>query len=127
MSVDLLNRDPNCINSHVQCAFEDVLAEPDGVRSIDCVWRLAYASFECWKGCCYKMTTLFCGVCIASCWGCEFAYIAFNHVWSFTPGLKALEINCSYFKRYWRLMLGCCMDPCCESCSIIFSSFKRDR
>ncbi|XP_045166734.1 caveolin-3-like [Mercenaria mercenaria] len=127
MSVDLINRDPNCINSHIQCAFEDVLAEPEGVQSIDCVWKLSYSCFECWKNLCYKLTTLLCGCCIAASWGCEFASVAFLHVWQFTPTLKVLQINCTYYRKWWSLILSCCVDPCCISCGQIFHAFKREK
>ncbi|KAH3892479.1 hypothetical protein DPMN_016597 [Dreissena polymorpha] len=76
-SVDLINRDPNGINGHLQVAFEDVLGEPEGIRSIDCVWKMAFTCFECWKGLCYKLATLLCGCCIAACWGVDFATISF--------------------------------------------------
>jgi hypothetical protein len=33
--LDLINRDPNGINQHVQVMFDDVLAEPEGVYSKD--------------------------------------------------------------------------------------------
>lgn len=127
MSIDLINRDPNNINGHVQCSFEDVLAEPEGVRSIDCVWTASYTCFECWKGCCYKLATLCCGLCIAAELGCEFASVAFLHVWSYTPTLRLLAINCTYFKRYNELILSCCLEPCCMACGQIFHAFKRDK
>jgi hypothetical protein len=77
-----------------QVAFEDVLAEPEGVRSLDCVWKCSYSCFNCWKNCCYALHTLLCGICIAMEWGCEFAYIAFMHIWFITPCFKVLELNC---------------------------------
>ncbi|KAL4226699.1 Caveolin-3 [Mactra antiquata] len=45
--IDLVNRDPNNINDHLKVRFEDVLAEPEGIRSIDCIWKLSYYGFEC--------------------------------------------------------------------------------
>jgi hypothetical protein len=33
--IDLVNRDPNMMNAHVQVSFDDVLAEPEGAHSAD--------------------------------------------------------------------------------------------
>ena len=33
--LDLINRDPNFMNNHVQVMFDDVLAEPEGAHSPD--------------------------------------------------------------------------------------------
>ncbi|KAJ8301719.1 hypothetical protein KUTeg_020706 [Tegillarca granosa] len=110
--VDLVNRDPNSINQHVSTiAFNDVLAEPDAIHSIDCVWKFSHKCFECWKSLCYKiMTTLF-GICIAAEWGCEFAYIAFYHIWYITPILKVLEINCAVCQKLYGYCINCCIAP----------------
>merc|ERR1712226_1556846 len=98
-----------------QVQFEDVLAEPEGVRSIDCVWKLSYTCFTCWLNLCYKLSTLCCGICIAAEWGCEFAYIAFAHVWILTPCMRALDINCTVFRRIYNMFTECLVTPCCEA------------
>ncbi|KAL3852802.1 hypothetical protein ACJMK2_016417 [Sinanodonta woodiana] len=124
--VDLINRDPNNINDYLLCHFEDVLAEPDSTHSIDCVWSLSYACFNCWKNCCYKLHTLCCGICIAAQLGCEFAYISFIHVWCYTPSFKILNINCGYTKKVYGMYIKCCLEPCCEACGLLFSAFKKN-
>ncbi|XP_052250505.1 caveolin-3-like [Dreissena polymorpha] len=123
--LDLVNRDPNSINDHLQCKFEDVFAEPDGTHSIDCVWKLAYTCFNCWKGLCYRISTLLCGMCIAAEWGCEFAYISFFHIWFFTPCFKMLDINCGALKRLYGQCVNCCIEPCCMACGLVFHQFKK--
>lgn len=105
--------------------FDDVIGEPDGTHSLDCVWKLSRACFEFWKGCCYKINTLCCGCCIAMHWGCEFAYIAFAHIWYITPMFKVLEINCSVCQRLYSMCINCCMTPVCEAFGGIFHHFKR--
>ncbi|XP_052232586.1 caveolin-1-like [Dreissena polymorpha] len=123
--VDLTNRDPNHLNDHIKVQFEDVLAEPEGAHSIDCVWKLAYTCFSCWLGLCYKISTLLCGICIAAEWGCEFASVAFYHVWFITPMLKMCELNCAVFSKMTRTCLSCCIEPCCEACGQFFHNFKK--
>ena len=106
----------------LQVAFEDVLAEPDGAHSIDCVWRNSYRCFECSKGCCYKLLTIVCGIPLALCWGCEFACITFTHVWQITPWLRAFMINCGCAQKFFGTCLQCCLGPVCETAGLFFSN-----
>ncbi|XP_052250632.1 caveolin-3-like [Dreissena polymorpha] len=123
--VDLVNRDPNNINPHLQCQFEDVLAEPDGTHSIDCVWTLSSICFNCWKGCCYKIMTLLCGCCIAAEFGCRFALLSFIHIWYFTPMLKIFQINCGLCKNIYTQCINCYIEPLCIAIGSIFHHFKK--
>ena len=108
-----------------QCQFEDVLAEPEGTHSIDCVWKLSYTCFNLWKNVCYKLATLCCGICIAAEWGCEFAYVSFYHIWFITPFFKWLDINCGVIKRLWGTCVSCCCEPCCTTFGLVFHQFKK--
>ncbi|XP_060063832.1 caveolin-1-like [Ylistrum balloti] len=123
--IDLVNRDPNNINDHLRVTFEDILAEPEGAHSLDCVWKCSHRCFTCWKDLCYYIMTTLCAICIAAEWGCEFAYVSFVHVWYVTPLFKLLEINCACLQKLYGMCIHCCMDPFCEAMSIIFTPFKR--
>ena len=46
-SLDMVNRDPNGMNSYIQVTFPEVLAEPEGAHSGECLWRNA---FKCFNG-----------------------------------------------------------------------------
>ncbi|WAR14803.1 CAV1-like protein [Mya arenaria] len=124
-SLDLSNRDPNNLNDHIKVTFEDVLGEPEGAHSIDCVWKLAYTCFNCWLGLCYKIATILCGICVAAEWGCAFAEIAFYHVWFITPALKYCELNCAVCTKVIRVCVSCCCEPCCEALGGIFHHFGK--
>ncbi|XP_022334655.1 caveolin-1-like [Crassostrea virginica] len=124
--VDMVNRDPNGLNSHLGTLhFNDVIGEPDGTHSIECVWRISYLCFNCWKNLCYKLMTLFFGCCIAAEWGCEFAIIAFYHVWFISPCMKVCEINCGLCQRVYTNCANCCIVPCAEAMGGIFHHFKK--
>ncbi|KAL4226703.1 Caveolin-1 [Mactra antiquata] len=123
--VDMVNRDPNNINDHLKVSFEDVLGEPDSIHSIDCVWKVSFTCFNCWLNICYKINTLCYGICIAAEWGCEFATVAFYHIWFITPSLRMFEINCAVFKKLYATICGCCVEPCCEACGRVFASFEK--
>ncbi|KAK7089313.1 caveolin-3-like [Littorina saxatilis] len=120
--IDMVNRDPNNVNDHLKVAYEDVIAEPDGAHSIDCVWRCSYNCFNCAKGCCYNVLSIFCGIPLALFWGCEFACITFQHVWQITPCMRVFMINCGCAQKFFSTCLQCCLGPICESCGMFFSN-----
>ncbi|XP_064606146.1 caveolin-3-like [Liolophura sinensis] len=123
-ALHLENRDPKFINSQLTVNFRDVLGEPEGIRSVDCVWLTSDRCFNLWKSLCYRSSTLLCGICLAISWGCQFAFIAFLHVWYITPLMKVMELNCIYAKRLYGLCIGCCLNPVFESIGNIFNAFK---
>ena len=55
--LDLVNRDSNSMNNYIQVEFNDVLGEPEGAHSADCVWTTAYKCFLCGKNLVYKLLT----------------------------------------------------------------------
>lgn len=62
-ALDMINRDPNEMNTYIQIEFDDILAEPHGAYSADCVWRNSYACFSCGFNCCYRFQTVSSLVC----------------------------------------------------------------
>jgi len=108
-------RDVLDLNSHVKVKFEEVLGEPDGVRSIDCVWRNTPKCFNCTLQCCYKVMTTICGLPLAFCWGCEFAMLAFYHVWYYTPMIKCFTINLLACRNLLKLFCDTCVATPCEA------------
>ncbi|KAL8574222.1 hypothetical protein ACOMHN_027876 [Nucella lapillus] len=119
---DMADRDPNNINDHLKVSFEDVIAEPEGVHSMDCCWVCAFNSFNCAKKFCYNLMAVFCACPIAFCWGCEFACITFDHVWYYTPCLRVFMINMGCAQKFFGTCLQCCMGPICETCGLFFSN-----
>jgi hypothetical protein len=121
MKPDMEQRDPKNLNSHVQVQFEEVLGEPEGVRSIDCVWTNSYKCFNCTLGCCYKVLSVLCGIPMAFCWGCEFACLAFYHVWYYTPMVRCCSIQLTALRKLYTLILDVCVGTLCETCGLFFS------
>lgn len=124
MDIDMENRDPNSINDHLKVNFEDVLAEPEGVRSIPCIWSGSYKCFECGKSLCYKLLTTLCGLCIALGLGCDFALTAFDHVWIWTPCMRDFGICVGCYQKIFATIINCCCLPICEACGGCFSKIK---
>ena len=61
-SLDMVNRDPNGMNSYIQVTFPEVLAEPEGAHSGECLWRNAFKCFNGGLNCCYLVLTYICGL-----------------------------------------------------------------
>ena len=52
--LDLMERDPNQLNSAIQIEFNDVWGEPPGAHSAPCVWQNSYACFKLGRNCGYS-------------------------------------------------------------------------
>lgn len=118
---DMENRDANDLNSHVKVHFEEVLGEPEGIRSIDGVWRVSHMCFNGTLNCCYKVLSVLCGVPMACMWGCEFACLACYHIWCMTPMIRYVTIHLTNYRRLLNLILDSCYGPWCETCGLVFS------
>ncbi|KAK6175092.1 hypothetical protein SNE40_013626 [Patella caerulea] len=119
--LDMEARDPNNLNDHLKVNFDDVLGEPEGAHSADCVWRTSYLCFNGGKNCCYMFLTFICGLPLALCWGCEFAMITFQHVWQITPCMRIFMINCGCAQKFFGTCVNCCLAPICEAVGMCFS------
>ena len=104
--IDLINRDPHDMNNYIQVEFDDVLGEPNGAHSADCVWQNSSRCFTCGKNLCYQLLTYLCGLCVALGWGCTFACVAFSSIWCWTPLLRILSILLHPAKKIISIMLG---------------------
>lgn len=45
-SFDMDSRDPNRLNEHLQVQWNDVIGEPESIRSNDCIWNCSYKVFR---------------------------------------------------------------------------------
>ncbi|OWF38716.1 caveolin-2-like [Mizuhopecten yessoensis] len=114
-------RDPNGLNSHLTIQFPDVLAEQNSPKSLDIIWDCSEIWYSCWSACCYGLLTLFTGPCIASVWACQFAYVAFAHVWCLSPILINVRL-CMFdcLQRGVRSVINCCIVPWTTACGSFF-------
>ena len=115
------------IFSDLQTNFEDVIAEPPGAHSADCVWQNAFKCFYTGKNLCYKILTYICAIPLAFCWGCEFACITFCHIWMVSPCYRVFSINLSCCAKFWSAIIHCYMDPMHESCALMFTQMFLNR
>lgn len=113
-----------CISVLHQTAFEDVLGEPDGSHSPDCVWRISSMCFKGGKACCYTILTGICGIFIALYWGCEFACISFEQIWCTTPCIRIFGIYLGCMQKFFGTCVSCCLAPICETAGLCFSNIS---
>ena len=119
--IDMINRDPNVLNSHVQVMFDDVLAEPEGAHSADCVWKNSFKCFSCGRDVCYRILTCFCGIPLALYWGCLFAIISFHEIWCTTPFIRCLHVSLYSIRKVSSIILGAIVAPIMETYGMLFS------
>jgi hypothetical protein len=105
----------------LQIHFEEILGEPDGIRSIDGVWKTSYICFNGTLNCCYKVLSVLCAVPLACCWGFHFACLACSEIWCVTPCIRAITIQLVNLRRLLTICLEACVGPCCETCGLCLS------
>ncbi|XP_076670792.1 caveolin-3 [Andrena cerasifolii] len=79
-NTELEDRDPNSLNQHLQVMWDDVIGEPEGIRSPECAWRLSGHCFRLSRGCCYVFLSVLVAPLLALCLGFTFACLAFQAV-----------------------------------------------
>ncbi len=58
--------------------WDDVIGEPEGIRSPACAWNCSYKCFRGTKNCCYLLLTTIFAPCLAFCSAINFACLAFQ-------------------------------------------------
>merc|ERR1712154_570267 len=95
---DMDNRDPNNLNEHLQVMWDDIIGEPEGIKSTQCAWNCSYKCFRGTTRCCYFLLTTLFAPCLAFCSAINFASLAFQHIWCMGPCLRTWKINCAFFR-----------------------------
>ncbi|CAF1059044.1 unnamed protein product [Brachionus calyciflorus] len=119
--VDLINRDPQQMNNYIQVEFDDVLAEPNGTHSAECVWRNSHKCFTCGKNLCYKILTILTGIFVALGWGCTFACVSYGVIWCIAPCMRLLHVCLNPTKKILSIILSSFCGPIMSVQALIFS------
>jgi len=121
---DMDNRDPNNLNEHLQVMWDDIIGEPEGIKSTQCAWNCSYKCFRGTNRCCYILLTTLFGPCLAFCSAINFACLAFQHIWCMGPCLRTWKINCAFFRTVFTVCMAASCGPCAESCGLYFAKIK---
>ncbi|CAG0917000.1 unnamed protein product [Notodromas monacha] len=122
--IDMDNRDPNHLNSHLQVMWDDVIGEPEGISSPDCTWKCSAMLFTMMKQAIYLLLTVIFAPFAACCLGAQFACLSCCHIWCCMPCLRTYKINCAMWKNFYEVWLAATCTPCCESIGRVFSKAR---
>ncbi|XP_064109849.1 caveolin-3-like isoform X2 [Macrobrachium nipponense] len=133
------NRDPNNLNPHIQVVvvaptpmvrhtrsphtlmsilWDDIIGEAEGLRTPEKCWNCSISCYDGTRRCCYVFLVILCAPLIAFCNGCQFACLAFNHVWCVGPCLRMWKINMATLKKFWEAWLYAVCLPMFETCGM---------
>ncbi|XP_035517922.1 caveolin-3-like [Morone saxatilis] len=122
---DHTNRDPNQINEDlIKINFEDVIAEPAGIHSLDCVWKCSRDTFtvsKCWF---YRILTAILGIPLSLLWGLLFACMSFCRIWAIVPCMKTCAIQFHCLWKPYLLILRFLVQPVFDAMGKIFRGAK---
>ncbi|XP_020287375.1 caveolin-3-like isoform X1 [Pseudomyrmex gracilis] len=114
-AVELEDRDPNSLNQHLQVMWDDVIGEPEGIRSPECAWRLSGHCFRLSRGCCYVFMSVLVAPLLALCLGFTFACLAFQHIWCVAPCLRVWKITCAATRNFLAALTQAVIRPIVEA------------
>ncbi|XP_045137817.1 caveolin-3-like isoform X2 [Portunus trituberculatus] len=115
------NRDPNNLNPHIQILWDDIIGEPEGLRTPEGCWNCSQSCYNKTRRCCYVFLVVLLAPFVAFCNGCQFACLAFNQVWCVGPCLRCVKINYATVKKFWEACLYAICSPLAEVCGMYFS------
>ncbi|XP_030748245.1 caveolin-1-like [Sitophilus oryzae] len=118
---DLEDRDPKRINQHIQVEWEDIIGEPQTIRSPECAWCLSKHCYHYSKTGCFVCLSVLCAPLYACCAGFSFAILQFEHIWCSGPCLILLKISCGTIKKFLQLCTESIMIPIMEAIGYLFS------
>ncbi|CAL4111148.1 unnamed protein product [Meganyctiphanes norvegica] len=118
------NRDPNNLNPHLQVMWDDIVGEPEGLRTPDSCWNCSTKCYDGTRRCCYVFLVVLCGPFLACMSGFSFACITFQQVWCIGPCLRQWKINWATYKRFYEAVTLACCAPLVEVCALLCSRAK---
>ena len=128
----------------MQVMWDDIIGEPEGLKSTQCAWNCSYKCFRGTRNCCYILLTTFFAPCLAFCSAINFACLAFQvskaalalfippashaiwlqHIWCMGPFLRTWKINCAFFRTCFTVCMAATCGPCAEACGLYFAKIK---
>ncbi|XP_031847719.1 caveolin-3 isoform X1 [Nomia melanderi] len=123
-NADLEDRDPNSLNQHLQVMWDDVIGEPEGIRSPECAWRLSGHCFRLSRGCCYVLLSVLIAPLLALCFGFTFACLSFQHIWCVAPCLRVWKITFAAMRNFLATVTQAVVRPVMDSLGYMFHNIR---
>ncbi|XP_003727004.1 caveolin-3-like isoform X1 [Strongylocentrotus purpuratus] len=122
--LNLDNRDPINMTSHVRIGFEEVFAEPDHQQSFDAVWTTSFIVYTQSKIWCYRLLSAALAIPLALLWGVQLALLTFCHIWWVVPCSRVWIFILNWVGSLWATCIRALCNPIAESCSILLGNVK---
>jgi len=117
-------RDPNRLNTHLQVEWDDIIGEPNGLKTMDCAWNLSQKCYSGCLNCCYTLTTCF----YAPVFGCFFgicmALFSFEKIWITGPLIRLMKIQFAIMRKVTKICMAATWAPLMETLGLVFSGMK---
>uniref|UniRef100_A0A1I7UXJ0 Caveolin n=1 Tax=Caenorhabditis tropicalis TaxID=1561998 RepID=A0A1I7UXJ0_9PELO len=123
IGIDLVNRDTNNINNHVQLNFEDIFGEADSQHSWDCVWRLNHTVFTATRLFIYRLVSIL-ALPFTILFAIFFGLLVSINVFIVVPLGKLLSIPGNLLAKIWNWLVHAVFDPIASAIGLIFSNFN---
>ncbi|XP_047740152.1 caveolin-3-like [Hyalella azteca] len=121
-SDDETNRDPKNLNPHLKVMWNDIVGEPEGLKSLDIFWTCSRITYNVSRTFCYILLVVLLGPLIALINGLLFAILSFCQIWLVGPCLRCCKINCGTLRMFTETLL---QGPYFQKIfALIFSKFK---
>ncbi|XP_076447948.1 caveolin-1-like [Babylonia areolata] len=124
-TVDLQDRDPNHLNTHLKLNFDDIFAEPNtSFISDDRVWTSSFKVYRCTNTVCYRILSFIFAVPATICWGVSFACLACCSIWCWHPCIRSLGVKMHYVNVCCSLWVNACVRPIAEALCVCFNNIR---
>ncbi|KAF1756809.1 hypothetical protein GCK72_013263 [Caenorhabditis remanei] len=123
IGMDLVNRDTQNINNHIQLNFEDIFGEADSQHSWDCVWRLNHTVFNATRLFIYRLVSIL-ALPFTFLFAIFFGLVASINVFIIVPLGKLLSIPGNLLAKIWNWLVHAIFDPIASAVGLIFSNFN---
>ncbi|CAI2349984.1 unnamed protein product [Caenorhabditis sp. 36 PRJEB53466] len=120
IGIDLVNRDSNALNSHVQLDFSDIFGEPDATHSWDFNWRLQHTVFTATRLFVYRLVSLL-ALPFTFLFAIFFGLLASINVFVVVPAAKLLSIPGNLLANLWHWLIHALFDPIASSVGLLLS------
>ncbi|XP_066140956.1 caveolin-2-like [Euwallacea fornicatus] len=121
---DLEDRDPEKINRHLEVPWENLIGEPQSIRSPECAWSLSKQCFRCSRIGVYTCLSVLCGPIAAFLIGLCYAIFYFLYIWCATPSLWFIKISCGVTRSFVRAFTQGFLAPLMGAFGHIFAHIK---
>jgi len=122
--LNVLDRDENKINEHVNLTFEDIIGEPDANSGFEFIWRLTYLLFNFTKFWLYRIVAGLLAIPLAILWAVVFALLSVVSVWVCTPTLKIFDLLLFHVHKVWSGLVRTVLGPLFETAGLLFGNIR---